>query len=223
MSYYLGVDVRRTSSRWAVVDVENRLVSRGQGPGASGLLFVPEHQERFRAMLQAISFQCNLQSVCAFRIGATGLSGPAYPNATALCTDIFQTDHIVVSDDLELAYLTIFARDEGHVVSAGTGSMGLHIKNDGSQVRVGGRGILIDDCGSGTSIALRALKTLSARHLRQSEHVPEPHLMERPTQIARRHRRSPAPRHALHKEPMVAGANRGTSADRILTNALCVL
>src|SRR5690606_26142305 len=46
---------------------------------------------------------------------------------------------------------------EGHLVSAGTGSIGIHVGVDGAMVRVGGRGILIDDAGSGSWIALRAL------------------------------------------------------------------
>src|SRR5690606_321284 len=54
-------------------------------------------------------------------------------------------------------YVANFAPGEGHLVAAGTGSVGLHIAQDGSFVRVGGRGILIDDAGSGSWIALKAL------------------------------------------------------------------
>ena len=61
---------------------------------------------------------------------------------------------------MELAYRAAFAPGAGHLISAGTGSIGLHVTADGQIIRVGGRGLLIDDGGSGTWIALTALDRL---------------------------------------------------------------
>ena len=66
-------------------------------------------------------------------------------------------ESILVMDDIVLGYMAQFAPGEGHLISAGTGTIGFHATADGDFVRVGGRGILIDDAGSGSWIALRAL------------------------------------------------------------------
>ena len=64
---------------------------------------------------------------------------------------------VLVMDDIAMAYFAHFRPGEGHLVSAGTGSIGIHIAGDGEVIRVGGRGILIDDAGSGSWIALQGL------------------------------------------------------------------
>ena len=56
-----------------------------------------------------------------------------------------------------LAWHTAFPRGGGHLVLAGTGSVGLSVDAGGGITLVGGRGALIDDGGSGAWIALRAL------------------------------------------------------------------
>ena len=68
-----------------------------------------------------------------------------------------------VEDDLWIGYHAAFAPGAGHVVYAGTGSVGLHIKTDGTLVRVGGRGMLIDDGGSAFWIGREGLNTLYRR------------------------------------------------------------
>ena len=67
---------------------------------------------------------------------------------------------VLLMDDIILAYAAHFQPGQGHLVSAGTGSIGIHVSAGGEVVRVGGRGILIDDAGSGSWIALRALDRL---------------------------------------------------------------
>jgi N-acetylglucosamine kinase-like BadF-type ATPase len=91
--------------------------------------------------------------------GLTGYGGAVADDAKALLAETFgaKPADMIVINDIVLAYIANFAPGEGHLVSAGTGSIGVHIARDGSQVRVGGRGILIDDAGSGSWIALRAL------------------------------------------------------------------
>src|SRR6185503_3419505 len=55
-------------------------------------------------------------------------------------------------------YLGVFAPGEGHLVYAGTGSVGAHIGADGTFHRAGGRGFILDDAGSGFWIACQALR-----------------------------------------------------------------
>src|SRR5690606_37644191 len=94
----------------------------------------------------------------SFTAGLTGYGTPAAAELRQLTADTLHLDPaaILFIDDISLAYLANFAPGDGHLVSAGTGSIGLHWSGS-EQIRVGGRGILIDDAGSGSWIALRAL------------------------------------------------------------------
>jgi N-acetylglucosamine kinase-like BadF-type ATPase len=91
--------------------------------------------------------------------GITGYGAQATDAVKALIGDRFGVlpDAIVLLDDIVLAYMAHFEPGEGHLVAAGTGSIGVHVTTTGQTIRVGGRGILIDDGGAGSWIALTAL------------------------------------------------------------------
>lgn len=95
-------------------------------------------------------------------MGVTGLGNRATSDAHAIAGARFGigAGTVTSSDDMELAYRTAFNLGEGHLVAAGTGSIGLHIGADGERLRVGGRGMLVDDGGSGTWIVLTAINRL---------------------------------------------------------------
>jgi N-acetylglucosamine kinase-like BadF-type ATPase len=71
---------------------------------------------------------------------------------------------VQVHDDMWIAYHAAFAPGEGHVVYSGSGSVGIHVRVDGSTIRVGGRGMLIDDGGSAFWIGREAVSLLY-RHI----------------------------------------------------------
>lgn len=166
---HLGIDVGGTASRWVACDEAGVEIARGKAPGATGHLFNPVELARLRATLTAIAKGVGASGLLAKSLtaGLTGYGAAVRDDLEALLAEIFGTERsaIIVTDDIVLAYLANFAPGEGHLVSAGTGSIGLHIgAGFQSFVRVGGRGILIDDAGSGSWIALRALDQLY-RHL----------------------------------------------------------
>lgn len=101
----------------------------------------------------------------AIHAGITGLGPGAHGDACAILSAALGAPavRITLSDDMELAYRAVFAPGTGHLVAAGTGSVGLHVTAAGEPIRVGGRGILIDDGGSGSWIALTALDRLYRR------------------------------------------------------------
>ena len=161
---FLGIDVGGTASRWAVVDEAGAEVKRGTATGATGHLFAESERARFTAMIAEIS-RAAPADIAAAHAGVTGLGPKAYADAQAMIGAQLgiTPDAVTVSDDMELAFLSTFRPGEGHLVSAGTGSIGLHLVADGQAIRVGGRGLLIDDGGSGTWIALTALSELYRR------------------------------------------------------------
>lgn len=158
---HLGIDVGGTASRWVACDETGGVVARGKTNGATGHLFNAIERDRLQKALSAIATELSAQGLVAgfVTVGLTGYGVAVFAQMTQLLADTFgvAAANAIVVDDMTLAYVAIFAPGEGHLVSAGTGSIGLHIGEDGKIVRVGGRGILIDDAGSGSWIALRAL------------------------------------------------------------------
>lgn len=159
MTTFLGIDIGGTGSRWALVDTGGNERARGSAAGATGHLFADAPRAQFADTIAEIAEGVFGHGVVFVNAGITGLGSAASAPARDLIAAALQIDGsaIRVQDDVELGYRVLFAPGAGHLVAAGTGSVGVHIAADGEMVRVGGRGLLIDDAGSGTWIALRAL------------------------------------------------------------------
>ena len=162
---YLGIDIGGTASRWVVVDQTGTVLDRGSAAGATGHLFNPTERERLTGTLRVIADAIRIHAPVSACLGVTGLGPAVHAEARELVSGLFaiHPKNIELSDDMELAFRAVFAPGAGHLVSAGTGSIGLHLTADGDVIRVGGRGLLIDDAGSGTWIALNALDQLYRR------------------------------------------------------------
>lgn len=150
-----------TATRWVLVDSKGAEVSRGAAGGASAHLFNPAARAALVAALREIAVQVP-GPLAGLHAGLTGHDDGAGGEATALFAQVFDTHPtaIGITDDVELAFHAAFAPGTGHLIVAGTGSVGLSVSPDGGVTRVGGRGILIDDAGSASWIALRALDAL---------------------------------------------------------------
>lgn len=160
---FLGVDIGGTASRYVLADADGTVVARGSAGGATGHIFNPVERDKLVAVLQSVAAALPAgTSLSAACLGITGLGDKIRDEAAALIGDHLSlpASSIRLTDDMELAYRAAFAPGAGHLISAGTGSIGLHVTADGQIIRVGGRGLLIDDGGSGTWIALTALDRL---------------------------------------------------------------
>jgi N-acetylglucosamine kinase-like BadF-type ATPase len=155
---FLGVDMGGTATRWAAVDATGALLARGSAPGASGLIFDAASTQAFAAALTAIR-DALPGPVARAHLGITGAGFARHPGIEAQLVAVFArpAEIFSYSNDMELAWHAAFPAGGGHLVSAGTGSIGLSVDPSGKVTVVGGRGILVDDGGSGTWIALRAL------------------------------------------------------------------
>lgn len=158
---HLGLDVGGTASRWVACDAAGQVVARGSVGGATAHVFNPAERQRLGIALGQVA-----EAVAAAELEPVGLVGGLTGFGAAASDDIrllasealgLTQDRILVMDDIILAYAAHFQPGQGHLVSAGTGSIGVHVAADGTTTRVGGRGILIDDAGSGSWIALQAL------------------------------------------------------------------
>jgi N-acetylglucosamine kinase-like BadF-type ATPase len=143
------------------VGEDGSVAERGVAAGATGHLFNAAERKRFSDMVATIADGLR-HRVRAVHMGVTGLGEGATADASGIVARAFHLspDAVTSTDDTELAYGALFEPGEGHLVAAGTGSIGLHITSGGERIRVGGRGMLIDDGGSGTWIVLTAIKRL---------------------------------------------------------------
>ena len=158
---WLGVDMGGSATRWAARDASGALVARGEAQGATGLLFDANARSAFAAALAPARA---LPGLHAAYLGVTGAGfdgDPALIDAAADALDLPAT-RVSLVNDMVLAWHSVWPQGGGHLVSAGTGSVGFSLHGGGVTL-VGGRGTLIDDAGSAAWIALRALDALWRR------------------------------------------------------------
>jgi len=164
----LGIDGGGSATRWALCNGAGAPLAAGEVPAASGLLFDAGARARLDAAAAALGAAlAGLPAPDAVVAGITGLSAGS-PEAEFAAAAIAEAlglpaARVRVREDTWIAYHGAFARGEGHMVYAGTGSVGLHVRVDGSTVRVGGRGMLIDDGGSAFWIGRAALNLIWRR------------------------------------------------------------
>ncbi len=173
MGLGLGIDAGGTATRWRLADPNGRCIAQGSVDPLTGHLFSATAEERAKQIIaglaQAATKSGKPRGIIA---GITGLTRDTPAEATmrslfAQAFDLSQ-DKIFVAEDMWIAYLSYFALGEGILVYSGTGSIGYYLSETKEVIRVGGRGNLIDDGGSGFWIARESLKAV----LRKEEESP---------------------------------------------------
>lgn len=157
----LGIDIGGTACRWVLCDASGTEIARGAASGATGHVFNPAERERLQNVLGTVRKDVReiAPAITGVAAGITGFGSVVEAEIKQMLEATFAVApaQLTIVDDIMLAYAAVFAPGEGHLISAGTGSIGLHLGPEHGYVRVGGRGILVDDAGSGSWIALRAV------------------------------------------------------------------
>lgn len=136
----------------------------GSDRRGGGLIFDARSLARFRGTLEAVRDALpGPVAFAEFGITRAGFSKRPIIEAQVSETLGLPLDRFSYSSDTSLAWHAALRGRRGHLVSAGTGSVGMTFDARGERVVVGGRGILVDDAGSGVWIALRALNFLFRR------------------------------------------------------------
>jgi glucosamine kinase len=161
----LGIDGGGTGTRWRLLDEKGGVLGEGVAASLTGHLFDEPSRARARETIQALATAVRAagqpQRIVA---GITGLS--AGSDATHLVASWLAaafrlaSDAVQVTDDMRIAYRGAFKLGEGILVYAGTGSVAVHLTQEGKVERAGGHGYLIDDAGSGFWIGQRALRAM---------------------------------------------------------------
>lgn len=165
MTLGLGIDAGGTATRWRLVEESGECVAQGSVEPLTGHLFSVAAEDRARQIVGDIA-KAALPSGRPVGIvaGITGLTRdtPAEATMRALLAAAFNLPpaKVFVAEDMWIAYLSYFALGEGILIYSGTGSIGYYLSAEKDVIRVGGRGNLIDDGGSGFWIAREALKVI---------------------------------------------------------------
>ncbi len=165
MTIGLGIDAGGTALRWCLAARGGGLIARGDLPPVTGHIFTEEARQRAGAIIDALRGAVLTHGKPARVLaGITGLdakseSADIYRRLLAHAFDLPLHD-VDVDTDMVVAYRAAFTPGDGILIYSGTGSVGFHLAADGSHVRAGGRGVIIDDGGSGFWIAKEAVKAL---------------------------------------------------------------
>ena len=157
----LGIDAGGTQTRWALASQAGEIVAEGRVGGLSAVQMATKGgQQALREGFAEMAAQVlEVGRPGAVRAGLTGFGGGAPELSDLIGAPVGLTaDRVVLSTDIEMAYLDVFGPGEGYLVYAGTGSIAGFLDECGAFERVGGRGGLLDDGGSGYWIAREALR-----------------------------------------------------------------
>ncbi len=162
VSLGLGIDAGGTQTRWALSFPSGAVIAEGHVAGLSGLQMNSGHgRDAVQATIAALSKDVLAHGrPCRVRAGVTGFGGAGSAQiALWLATMLaLPQQSVVVSNDVEIAYLDSFEPGQGYLVYAGTGSIAAFIDVDGQFHRAGGHGGVLDDGGGGYWIAREALR-----------------------------------------------------------------
>lgn len=163
----LGIDGGGSSTRWLLCDDSGAELASGTvGPvtgHASSQTDIEAMNRRLRSMLLDVLEHGAPDAVVA---GITGLHpGQRSSELSRLTSDVLglHENRVSLVNDMDIAYAGAFSPGEGVIVYAGTGSIAYHVRRDGTTVRAGGHGYLIDDVGGGFWIGRQALKRVLRR------------------------------------------------------------
>ena len=130
----------------------------GKAAHITGHIFEEAEWERVTSILQEIKTETGFLDEVV--MGVTGLDGSdgISKSLEEVLRSVFQTENILLMNDMELAFSAFFSPGEGVLVYAGSGSVAASIDKHGHFHRSGGWGYLIADEGGGFWIGQQALK-----------------------------------------------------------------
>ena len=162
---FIGVDGGGTNCRARVEDEFGRYLGAGLAGGATTRLGIDNSIAAVMRACAAAAEDAGLPPDALARMHAgIGLAGVGRKGALEELQQRALPFHSVVyASDAMIACLGAHAGEDGGIVIAGTGSVGLALLN-GREIRIGGYGFPISDEGSGAEIGLHAVRLVLRAH-----------------------------------------------------------
>ena len=153
----LGIDAGGTRTRWALADAGG-IVAEGAVQGMSALQVGRGDHVR-DAMAELAAAVRDRGAPAHIHAGFTGF-GDHVDTLRGLIAAPFRlaAAAVTLASDMEIAFLDLFAPGAGYMVYSGTGSVAAFVDAEGNLHRAGGRGVIVDDGGSGFWIAREAMR-----------------------------------------------------------------
>ena len=163
-AYFMGIDGGGSTLRIAITDNQLKSLTTVQGSTANPNIIGHDIALTYiQSTIQKALQQANLSinDISAVGIGIAGASNLHSEQWLIDCVQPALPHTLLVpSSDLEIALVGALAQRHGILVLAGTGSAILGQSPDGQVLQLGGWGYLLDDDGSGYSLALDAIKRI---------------------------------------------------------------
>jgi glucosamine kinase len=153
---FLGIDGGGSKTAFLLVDEHEQPIARTQA-GPCNWLSVGPDAARLAIQEGASRLFETPDVVCGGFAGAGRAEGKAF--YTDLLRSVFPQSKIIVESDTFIAYLSAIGVDPGVLLIAGTGSIAVGRKTDGTLLRVGGWGPFFGDEGGGFWIGREAIRT----------------------------------------------------------------
>jgi N-acetylglucosamine kinase-like BadF-type ATPase len=162
----LGIDAGGRAARWQLAGPGGARVAEGESAAFNGHIFTDAARTAtFAALARLAETVLAAGRPGAVVAGITGLDADT-PEAGAFGSELarlfdLSVARVAVLNDMRIAYEAAFGGPgQGILVYSGTGSIGCHVDREGRLIRVGGRGVMLDDGGSGFWIGKEALRRL---------------------------------------------------------------
>jgi N-acetylglucosamine kinase-like BadF-type ATPase len=154
---FLGIDSGGTQTRWVVLDGTGAVLARGEGPPIQpASRGVPAAAAALASVLADVAARTGGRADCGVA-GIAGAGAPCVRDALRAALAVHGVQEpLRLCGDPEIAAATALADGPGVAVWSGTGSFAVARAADGRLVRVGGRGYLLGDRGSGFAIVRAA-------------------------------------------------------------------
>lgn len=166
-SYFLGVDGGQ-SSTIAVIGDEAGKIAGWASAGPCNHVGAAEGRAKFlRVMRECLSQAAERAGLNPekpyFRSACLGMSGGPDDKA-ALLHELLNAEHVIVTDDAQIALAGATGGNPGIIIIAGTGSIAFGENAHRETARAGGWGYVFGDEGSAFDIARQALRAALREH-----------------------------------------------------------
>jgi N-acetylglucosamine kinase-like BadF-type ATPase len=165
--YFLGVDGGQSSTVAVIADDSGRIVGWATA-GPCNHVAASEGREKFlRVMRECVSQAAARAGMVSdrprFRGACLGMSGGPEDKA-GLLQEVFESEHLLVTHDGQIALAGATGGAPGIIVIAGTGSFAFGENARSETARAGGWGYIYGDEGGGFDIVRQSLRAALAEH-----------------------------------------------------------
>jgi glucosamine kinase len=157
MPFTLGIDGGASATKWALLREDGTFVEGSSLP-IDGHIYRSESKDRMLKVLQEIKKNIGNVKISAIYAGITGIGTESVSATEGLIGGVFSESDVTVVIDMVLGYQAHFPLGEGIFLYSGTGSIAIHMTNDGELIRSGGWGYLLGDEGGGYWIGMQAIR-----------------------------------------------------------------